>query len=348
MSNRRILRLDGGKVTVAQESRFESELRLHKAISLHPEVLPVEDLGLGTLVTLADELDLGHGPMDSLAVDPQGRLVIIEFKKGTENPDVRKVVAQLLDYASALWRLGYDDLEEACSRTPGDEGGLVERVAARLEGLGLPPTDPDAFRLGLQSCLTSGEFVFLYVARDLDERTRRIMTYLAEGAKMWFFAVEVDYFHEGDGDTSVLVPRTAFVPSWMSDGIGAVVPDRPPSASIQKMWELMEVVAEDLDLVTGRNRKGRLYRPFEGSQGVGVYRSGREVEFDMRSLREGGADDVADVLTRLLSEYSGRDITARQWPSVPSEPLVANWAAVRAKIIEPYFAARRLEQDRSD
>ena len=64
----------------------------------------------------------------------------------------------------------------------------------------------------------------------------------------------------------------------------------------------------------------------------------------MRSLREGGAGDAADVLTRRLSEYSRRDITALQVPSVPSGPLVANFAALRAEIIVPYFAARRSEQ----
>ena len=54
---------------------------------------------------------VGHGPIDLLAADSGGGLVFVEFKKGTENPDVRKVVAQLLDYGSALWRTSYDDLE---------------------------------------------------------------------------------------------------------------------------------------------------------------------------------------------------------------------------------------------
>jgi hypothetical protein len=55
------------------------------------------------------------------------------------------------------------------------------------------------------------------VGRDLDERTRRIMTYLAVGPRMKFFAVEVDYFRAGDGPSVVLVPRTAFVPSWVAE-----------------------------------------------------------------------------------------------------------------------------------
>src|SRR5919201_1991500 len=97
---RRILRIDAGVVSVAREARFDSEDRLHRAIAAHPEVLPGEHIGLGPLVALANQLDLGSGPMDVLASDADGRLVIIEFKRGTENPDVRKVVAQILDYGS--------------------------------------------------------------------------------------------------------------------------------------------------------------------------------------------------------------------------------------------------------
>jgi hypothetical protein len=85
----------------------------------------------------------------------------------------------------SISRTGSDDLARVSKRRP---SGLDSRVA----------------------------FVFLYVGRDLDERTRRIMTFLAEGARMTFFAVEIDHFHAGDAHTSVLVPRTAFVPSWVS------------------------------------------------------------------------------------------------------------------------------------
>src|SRR5438876_871873 len=110
---RRIIRLDGSAASVAKESPFESEAQLHKAVMDHPEILPSEDLNLGLLVTLATELDLGSGPMDLLAADSQGRLIIIEFKRGTENPDVRQVVAQMLDYGSSLWQKTYSEVEQA-------------------------------------------------------------------------------------------------------------------------------------------------------------------------------------------------------------------------------------------
>jgi hypothetical protein len=153
-----------------------------------------------------------------LAVDATGRLVVAEFKRGSENPDVRKVVAQVLDYGSSLWRTSVAELETACTRCrPGLSGAVAEHVERGLADVGEDTFDPDAFRGGLEACLDSGSFVFLFVGRDLDERTRRIMTYLAEGPRMSFFGVEVGYYRGANDDTSVLVPRTAFVPSWVQE-----------------------------------------------------------------------------------------------------------------------------------
>ena len=54
---RRILQLDGAKISVSAESRFDSERDLHDAVAAHPEVLPSEDLGLGPLVALGTDPD---------------------------------------------------------------------------------------------------------------------------------------------------------------------------------------------------------------------------------------------------------------------------------------------------
>ncbi len=181
---RRILQLDGAKISVCAESRFDAERDLHVAVAAHPEVLPAEDLGLGPLVALDTELDFGAAPLDLIAADPQGRIVIVEFKRGTENPDVRKVVAQVLDYGASLWRTSYDEVGRRCAGGDGPAAPDLAAIAAAGCALLDVPFDPDAFQAGVEAVLDSGEFVFLYVARDLDERTRRIMTYLAEGPRM--------------------------------------------------------------------------------------------------------------------------------------------------------------------
>jgi len=346
---RRILQLDGTKISVSTERRFDAERDLHDAVAAHPEVLPSEDLGLGPLVALGTELDFGAGPLDLLAADPQGRIVIVEFKRGTENPDVRKVVAQVLDYGASLWRTSYDDVGRRCAGTDGPAAPDLAAIAAGGCALLDVSFDPDAFRAGVEAVLDSGEFVFLYVGRDLDERTRRIMTYLAEGPRMKFFAVEVDYFRAGDGPSAVLVPRTAFVPSWVAEpsppaGSSAVaLASAPPE--FHRLLSLMDTFAAERGLMAKAGKTGRNYQPRQAPEGaehkpgIGIYSTGK-AEFNLRIFRELGRDDLVDDMLRRIAELTGVTPTATQWPAVPWELLARDWDHARATLIEPYFDAR--------
>ena len=347
MAQRRILQLaDSGLLSVAVEATFESEERLHRAIAEHPEVLPGEDVGLGQLVTVANELDLGHGPLDTLAVDSTGRLAIIEFKRGSENPDVRKVVAQVLDYGSSLWRLPYEELESAAQRcAPGFDGTLVDHVRGRLAALGVETFDGDACRRGMEMCLDTGEFVFLYVARNLDERTKRIMTYLAEGPRMTFFAVEVDYFRGVEGGAT-LVPRVAFVPSWVAEPTrvasakpALLLEDAP--AVVRELAGHLDETAARMGLVVSQTGASRIYRPATGASGVVLYLDGSRIEFDLASFRRRGEDAFAEQFLDALTTIAGRPIKRGPWPGLsPPAPLLEQWDRAGTELVERYFAGR--------
>lgn len=316
---RRILQLDGAKISVSTERRFDAERDLHGAVAAHPEVLPSEDLGLGPLVSLGTELDFGAGPLDLLAADPQGRIVIVEFKRGTENPDVRKVVAQVLDYGASLWLTSYDDVGRRCAGTDGPAAPDLAAIAAGRCALLDISFDPDVFRAGVEAVLDSGEFVFLYVGRDLDERTRRIMTYLAEGPRMKFFAVEVDYFRAGDGPSAVLVPRTAFVPSWVAEpsppagSSAAALASAPPE--FHRLLSLMDTFAAERGLMAKVGKTGRNYQPRQAPEGaehrpgIGIYSTGK-AEFNLLIFRELGRDDLVDDMPRRIAELTGVTPTA--------------------------------------
>jgi len=284
---RRILRLDAGVVSVAREARFDFEAQLHRAIAAHPEVLPSEDIGLGPLVALANELDLGAGPMDLLAVDARCR---------------------------------------RCA--PGFRDSLVEHVEEELHRLG-ESYDEEAFRAGISRSLETGSFVFLYVGRDLDERTRRIMTFLAEGARMTFFAVEVDHFHAGDAHTSVLVPRTTFVPSWVTAPVVRQVTPPPPtpSAETRELTRRMDNLAKEWSLTVVQRRTGRVYLPRTlepvqyAQSGVGVYASDRGMEVNLNVFRLYGEDAIVEEFLAALGEVTGTSFPqARDWPAVPAPP----------------------------
>lgn len=351
MAQRRILRMDNGQMTVAAEARFESEQQLHDAVAAHPEVLPHEDLGLSPLVPLAKELDLGTGPMDLLAAEATGQLVIVEFKRGVENPDVRHVVAQVLDYGASLWRYPYDDLEAACARSSGGPASLAERARQHLSALG-QPFDDETFHSGVDACLDSGDFIFIYCGRDLDPRTRRIMTYLAEGPHMRFLAVEMEYYTEASSSSAVFVPRTAFIPSWIAapepgdrgSRRGPVnLGDAPPE--FHDMVANMDALIPRLGLKKDRRRTGWNYLPPTlesgveyANSGVGVYSSSRGVEINFDVLRN---SDLANHLLARLSELTGIHIPAgRTWPAIPTAAMVSAWPGIQNEVIVPYFEAR--------
>ena len=357
---RRIVRIDNSIATIAVESAFESEMQLHAAVAAHPEVLPSEDLNLGPLVAVATELDLGSGPMDLLATDPQGRLIIVEFKRGTENPDVREVVAQMLDYGSSLWRTPYAELQEAIGRRQ-SEGfvALTEMVKERFAKLTVQ-FDEESFVNGVTACLERGNFVFMYVVRDLDKRTLRVITYLADGAQMTFFAVEVDKFSDSATGNSVLVPRTAFIPSWVASGepanarrsTGAKYDMSSASPDVQSFVKSMDELAHDLDLRIRRAPAGPHYDPVtreEGvsfGMGVGLSVTKQTVDFNLLVFRERGNQELADDMLGRIRRVTGMTKMPPSWPSVPVAPLVKDWSATRREVMEPYFRARAAQAKR--
>lgn len=218
---RRALYVLGESMSLATEQRFVSEQQLHDAVAAYPELIPHERFGLGRLTVLAREFGCAAGWIDLVLVDEFGRLVICEIKKGAENADVRRVIAQMLDYGAALWQMDLDSFEDAVGRCEPRSGeSLAGSVVAKLGTI----NEPEAFRLRVGQCLADGDFVFLYVVRDLDRRTERVIEYLTARPRMPFFVVEVDNF--GTGDASLLVPRAVGVPGWVGDTSTAVMNDR--------------------------------------------------------------------------------------------------------------------------
>jgi hypothetical protein len=348
---RRVITIRGESVAISEESRFACEQELEDAVKAHPEALPSQDLGLGPLFAMGSQLDFGSGPLDLLCVDAQGHLAIVEFKRGSENPDVRKVVAQMLDYGSALWRTPYEDLVERCERglqVPW-ETHLADRCAALEE-----PLDPESFQDGVARSLDAGDFAFLYVARDVDPRTRQVMTYLAEGPRMRFLGVEVELYRHPSGDEAVLVPRTAFVPSWIAGRESANAGRQPSPAividdaapAVRDLIEKMDALTEDLGLRTRPTRSGWAYHRMIPDQradnlpsGMVIYPRRQAAEFNLQIFRDHGADELANDLHQRLQRITGTP-PADKFPMVPCLALTRDWEAARLGFVEPYFKAR--------
>lgn len=333
--------------TVLAESRIPTERDLQDAFAENPQVFPHRDLGLGTLMSLGVEVQVAGGGVDLLLADSVGRIVICEVKKGSENADARKVVAQLLDYGASLWQQSFDDLAEqmqlAWSLRPIDRHPAIKLSKQEAAQLGESQSwlldraaaaygadfDRDTFRTGLAKSLESGEFVYIYLTRDVDSSSKRIFQYLAKLSSMRFYAVEVDYFR-ADEHVAVLVPRVV---------IGPQPDDRQQTNNdAEVLAAQVAKVAEVYGITPERATTGSRFRRSDGAY-IGVYRTNRGIEFGLQGLRDAGCGSAADRITKYLQQVWGRQLAGVSYPSFVSAWALERWADLLEGAVRPFFSA---------
>ena len=240
----------------------------------------------------------------------------------------------MLDYGSALWQKTPEVLEQKCQTNGSyslfdEEASIDQHVRSQLAEVGVVEFDPDSFRAGVSQRLADGRFVFAYVARDLSDRTRRVLTYLADGAGLAMFAVEVDNFRTEDRADVVLVPRVAFVPAKVIENRTATPADPHAEELILRSIKLAKSVGLSGKPVAAGHSWPEL--------GVGAYRSGFSVE--VARLKERlSQEDLAQV-EATLCELMGRRALPPQWWTIPASALVPAWdegaEAVIRTILQP-------------
>ena len=117
-----LIRAEGGAETMIPESPLPAEKNLHDVLTQHAGLLPADDLQLRDPVVVGREANLESGYADLVLVDQTGQICLVEVKN-EGNPDTRRVVAQLLDYAAALWQLSIEDFARAVLRPFLDASG---------------------------------------------------------------------------------------------------------------------------------------------------------------------------------------------------------------------------------
>jgi hypothetical protein len=104
----------------------KNEAWLRDTLFQNPEIIPIDDIDatFGPLVPLCKELHTDAGPIDAAFINRHGRLTIVECKLW-KNPQARReVVAQTLDYVSALANWSYADLQRQVSAALGKKGNM--------------------------------------------------------------------------------------------------------------------------------------------------------------------------------------------------------------------------------
>ena len=246
-----------------------NERWLQEVIHRHPSCLPMDQIepGIGHLIPVCLELPLRVGSVDNLLLTPEGNLVIVEVKLW-RNPEARRqVVAQALDYATALFDLDYSELEQAVMRADFDGGEKPERLYDLVDGANALPEQ--AFVDRVNRNLREGRIVILIVGDGIRTGAEALVTGLQAHANFHFtFAlVEMPVYERPLPDSTdefLIVPntlvKTVTVPRFtirIADGAAVVSdagldeleptrPSRRSSISSEDFFEAMRARAPAL------------------------------------------------------------------------------------------------------
>lgn len=188
------------------------EAWLQALVMEHPEMLLAGAVSPrhGDVCSICRELPLLSGRADWFGMTPTGEIVLAEVKLGRNGEARREIVAQALEYFSALRGMNYEELEDAARRPLGtrlsDEAGLYEASGAALREDGLAP---DEFRERVEYNLRSGRVLLvLLLDRAPASLVRLVAAVFADQPALPFdVAVTECSIYRLDGHGVAVAPR---------------------------------------------------------------------------------------------------------------------------------------------
>jgi len=222
----------------------------------NPSLIPIDEIEevFGPLVPVARELPTEAGPVDVVYVNPRGYITLVETKL-FRNPEARReVVAQILDYASAMSGWTYQDFCYAVRLKRRIDDGRPTGPSTPIDGdddpiLPLVRDHPDfdqaRFIDSVTKNLAQGRFLLLVAGDGIQHGVEQLADTLAAAPALGFtFALlEMALFKTGMADKAMVAqPR---VLARTREIVRAVVELRAPLAPKDVAVKLPEVVYGD-------------------------------------------------------------------------------------------------------
>jgi hypothetical protein len=184
---------DDGTFRRVSSTDLDSEDRLERFLLQDPNVLGQPLLVIDRQITTPSRKRL-----DILAIDEDGDLHVVELKRDRSSRDV---TAQVVDYASWVRHLEYQDIKELYEAS--DEHD--DTFEAGFDSAFYPTQDDDP--TGPEE--VNGQHTLTIVSSELDTSTERIIEYLSEEYDVPINAVRFNYYEE---DGREYIART-----WLKD-----------------------------------------------------------------------------------------------------------------------------------
>ncbi|WP_218938145.1 hypothetical protein [Billgrantia lactosivorans] len=175
-----------------------NEAWLRDLLTDNPDLLPIEEVdpSFAPLVPLCTELSTEAGPVDAVFISPSGRLTLVECKLW-RNPEARrKVIAQILDYARAVSKWSYADLQRRVAVATCLKGNVPFDAARELQ----PDLDEAAFVDATARALREGRFLLLLAGDGIREGITGMAELITRNASLGFSfgLVEVALYQFGE------------------------------------------------------------------------------------------------------------------------------------------------------
>lgn len=218
--------VSGGVSTTLQRQAIggkeghHNERWLQRLIHRHPVSIPMDQIepGLPTLVPICMELSLPCGYLDNLFMTPYGDIVIVEVKLFRNSQARREVVAQALDYASALFGMQYETLEEAILKSDFDGAQAPTRLYELFTDS--DTLDEPAFVDAVNMNLKNGRIVVLVIGDGIRSDVENLVRGLQSHAGFHFTFALVEFaVFQGSEENFFVVPRTLATTYMIERGI---------------------------------------------------------------------------------------------------------------------------------
>ncbi|MEM2915111.1 MAG: hypothetical protein QXZ28_03455 [Candidatus Methanomethylicaceae archaeon] len=322
------------KWKITEDIKAKAEAEFQNLLIESPSLIAIDEIreNASPLVFAMSEFGLpGSGATDVLAFSAEGDIAIIECKLAT-NPEIkRKVIGQILEYASYLWGMSYEELDNKIRDLK--EKPLAELIAESASG----EWDEELFRENVRDNLSKGSFILIIVVDEINDELRRIIRYLNECSKSAFsiHALELKRFqHE---KIEILVPHlygASLKPTreergkWTEEKFFKVFEENNESQIVEKIRELYEwskKTADRISFGTGKDTGSFTFHYLKDNKVISVFTVTTNGKFSINYgwMINKLPDEAIKEFHNMVKEIPAlREIPAEGWPSINVSALL--------------------------
>ena len=203
---------------LVREGGKERELFIQNLVHDHPGLIPMVDIepAYMGLVSICREMPTPAGYVDNLWLTAWGGIVIGEAKL-VRNPQARReVIAQALDYARAISKWSYEDLQSAVRKA-------LSRPDASLWELVEPESDltEEQFVDSVERRLRTGQLLLLIIGDGIQEGVELLTSHLQlhAGLHVGLALLELSLWQDESTGLMLVVPRVPMQTTLIERGI---------------------------------------------------------------------------------------------------------------------------------